>query len=336
MDIIAEIGQAHDGSLGIAHSYIDSLCNVGVNAVKFQMHIAEAESSDYENFRTNFSYEDNSRFEYWKRIEFTFEQWVELKKHCDDVGLEFLASPFSIAAVNLLEKLKVSRYKIGSGEVTNLLMLESIALTKKPILLSSGLSSFNELDDAVANLNSLNCSFSILQCTTAYPTSPEKWGLNVISQLRERYNVPIGFSDHSGDIYACLAAVALSASIIEFHVVFDKRMFGPDSKSSLTIDEAKKMVRGINEINNAINNPVDKTSVSELYSLKGMFEKSLAVNHNLKAGAIISVDDLESKKPKGLGIPASQFRNILGKRIKRDMTKWSFINYEDILDEKDT
>ena len=118
-DLIAEIGQAHDGSLGIAHSYIDALANTGVSTIKFQMHIAEAESSIYEPFRVNFSYEDKTRYDYWKRMQFSIEQWSELKRHCEDKGLEFLVSPFSLAAVEILEKLDIKRYKIGSGEVNN-------------------------------------------------------------------------------------------------------------------------------------------------------------------------------------------------------------------------
>ncbi len=139
---IAEIGQAHEGSLGILHSYIDALSSTGVSAIKFQMHIAEAESSEYEPFRVKFSYEDATRFDYWKRMEFTLEQWKGIKKHCDEVGLEFLCSPFSNLAVDWLEEIGVNRYKIGSGEVNNFLLLEKIAQTKKPIILSSGMSSF--------------------------------------------------------------------------------------------------------------------------------------------------------------------------------------------------
>ena len=162
--IIVEIGQAHDGSLGILHSYIDALSKTGIDAIKFQTHIADAESSPQEPFRVNFSYEDKTRFDYWKRMEFTFEQWLEIKKHCDEVGLEFISSPFSIAAVDLLEKINVKKYKIGSGEVTNYLMLDKIAKTGKDIILSSGMSSFNELDDVFKFLSAYNKKISVLQC----------------------------------------------------------------------------------------------------------------------------------------------------------------------------
>jgi len=198
--LIAEIAQAHDGSLGILHSYIDAVAKTGVQAIKFQMHIAEAESSIHEPFRIKFSKEDATRYDYWKRMEFSLDQWKEIKKHCDDAGLDFICSPFSNLAVDWLEEIGVHTYKIGSGEVNNLLLLEKIAQTGKPVIISSGMSSFAELDETVNFLKSKNTQFSILQCTTAYPTKPEQYGLNVIGELKKRYDVPIGFSDHSSKI----------------------------------------------------------------------------------------------------------------------------------------
>jgi len=325
MQLIAEIAQAHDGSLGIAHSYIDALADAGVDAVKFQTHIAEAESSRHEPFRTNFSYEDETRFDYWNRMEFTPEQWGGLKKHCDDKNVEFLSSPFSNAAVDLLEKVGVKRYKIGSGEVNNFLLLRKIAETGKPIILSSGMSSYSELDRTMDFLSKYENDLSVLQCTTAYPTNPEQWGLNIITELKKRYDIPVGFSDHSGDIYACLAATSLGAEILEFHAVFDKQLFGPDAKASLTIEKIKRLVRGVREIELSLANKIDKNENSQFNDLKNIFEKSLAVNKDLKKGAILQFSDLEAKKPKGLGIDASDFENIIGKKVKKELTKWEFL-----------
>ena len=194
-------------------------------------------------FRVQFSHEDNSRFDYWKRMEFTKDQWKGLKDHCEDVGLQFMSSPFSLKAVDLLEEINVHAYKIGSGEVSNFLMLEKIAKTKKPIYLSSGMSSFYELDETIKFLNDYGNELSIMQCTTSYPTVPEQWGLNVIRELESRYNLSVGFSDHSGEIFACLAATALGAEILEFHVVFDKLMFGPDTSSSIPISKVQTLRR---------------------------------------------------------------------------------------------
>lgn len=328
--IIAEIGQAHEGSLGILHSYIDALAGTGVDAIKFQTHIAEAESSEHEPFRVKFSYEDATRYDYWKRMEFTLEQWKGIKKHCDDVGLEFISSPFSNMAVDWLEQVGVEKYKIGSGEVSNYLMLEKIAKTGKDIILSSGMSSFAELDDTINFLKPFGNKLSVLQCTTKYPTRAEDIGLNVISELKDRYGLPVGLSDHSSTIYPSLAAVSLGAEILEFHVIFDKKMFGPDSKSSLTIDEVKQLVEGVRIIEKSIENKIDKTDNSKFKELKNIFEKSLAVNKDMKAGDVINFDDLEAKKPSGYGISAKEYKKVLGKKINKDMKKWDFLKEEDI------
>lgn len=330
---IAEIGQAHEGSLGILHSYIDALATTGINAIKFQMHIAEAESSMHEPFRIKFSYEDATRYDYWKRMEFTLEQWKEIKKHCDEVGLEFLCSPFSNLAVDWLEEIGIKCYKVGSGEVTNLLLLEKIAKTKKPIIISSGMSNYSELDKTVSFLKERSVDFSILQCTTSYPTQPEQFGFNVINELKERYKVAVGFSDHSAKIATNSAAVALGAEILEFHVVFDKRMFGPDTKSSLTIDETKQLVEDCNAVYKALKFPINKNENSQFSTLKTIFEKSLAVNKDLPMGHVLTFEDLEAKKPKGFGIDALKFESVLGKRISRNLTQWDFLNENDIINE---
>jgi len=333
MDIIAEIGQAHEGSLGVAHSYIDALANTGVTAIKWQTHIADAESSVHEPFRINFSFEDNTRLEYWKRMEFTLEQWSGIKRHCEDKEMEFISSPFSNVAVDLLEKIGVNRYKIGSGEVNNFLMLNKIAKTGKPIIISSGMSSFEELDNIIAFLEPYKNPLTLLQCTTAYPTNPNEWGLNVMAEMTDRYDLPVGFSDHSGDIYACLAAAVLGASILEFHAVFDKRIFGPDSRASLSIDQITQLVSGVKDIEVSMNNPIDKTNNNQFQELKGIFEKSLAINTSLKKGQIIKEEMLEAKKPKFQGIDAAKYHQVIGKVVTKDMTQWDFITIEDIENE---
>ena len=331
MYIIAEIAQAHEGSLGIAHSYIDALAGTGVHAVKFQTHIARAESSIYEPFRVKFSYEDATRYDYWKRMEFTPEQWAGIKAHCQEKGLEFISSPFSCAAVDLLEQLGVNKYKIGSGEVNNLLMLEKIAHTNKDIILSSGMSSLSELDSTISFLNPFGNNLSVLQCTTAYPTVPGQWGLGMIPVMKERYHLPTGFSDHSGDIYACLAATAMGAALLEFHVVFDKNMFGPDAKASLTIDQIKKLVQGVNEITTDLQVSNNKESSEAFTGLKKIFQKSLAVNKDLETGHIISFDDLEAKKPAGYGIEARDFKSVVGKTLKQKKSAQDFLNESDLM-----
>lgn len=329
MFIIAEVGQAHEGSLGLALSYIDALAETGVDAVKFQVHIADAESSIHEPFRIKFSQQDDSRFDYWKRMEFSPEHWKLIKTRCDKKDVEFLASPFSNAAVDLLEELGVKQYKIGSGEVNNFLLLEKISKTGKPVILSSGMSSFSELDQSVKFLRERGVPFSILQCTTAYPTQPENYGLNVIRELNERYGVKTGYSDHSAKIETCIAAAALGAEILEFHAVFDRRSFGPDANSSLEIDEISQLVKSVRNITSALKNPVDKGDNSSFNELKNIFEKSLVVNKKLPSGHHLIFEDLEAKKPKGYGISASEFEKVIGKNLNRDLKQWDFLKEED-------
>lgn len=330
--IIAEVAQAHEGSLGILHSYIDALAKTGIDAIKFQTHIAEAESSEYEPFRIEFSYEDAARYDYWKRMEFSLEQWKGIKQHCDEVGLEFISSPFSNMAVDWLEEVGVQKYKIGSGEVNNFLMLEKIAKTGKDIILSSGMSSYKELDETIRFLKPYGSKLSILQCTTKYPTNAEDVGLNVISKLKEKYDFPIGLSDHSSTIYPSLSAVSIGAEILEFHVIFDKKMFGPDSQSSLTIDEVMQLVQGVRFVEKSLKNNIDKSDNSKFKELKNIFEKSLAINKDMEAGDIITFDDLEAKKPSGYGILAKEYKKVLGKSINKNMKKWNFLNKTDIND----
>lgn len=328
--IIAEIGQAHDGSLGILHSYIDAIAKTGVDAIKFQTHIAEAESSLAEPFRVNFSYEDQTRFDYWKRMSFTKDQWVEIKAHCESVGLEFMSSPFSQAAVDLLDSIGMKRFKIGSGEVNNFLMLEKIAKTGKPIILSSGMSAFSEIDAAVRFLQSYGNDLTILQCTTSYPTPPERIGLNVIGDLKEKYpGVRIGLSEHTGKIYSGIAAVALGAKMLEFHAVFDRRMFGPDATSSLTVDEITQLVEGVRFIEKSLLHPVDKRDNSAYADVKKIFEKSLALNKKLPAGHQIEFDDLEAKKPSNMGVSAADYQRVIGRRLKVSKEKYDFLREED-------
>ena len=329
---IAEVGQAHEGSLGIAHSYIDALATTKVNAVKFQTHIADAESSVFEPFRVPFSYEDSTRLDYWRRIQFTPEQWKGLKDHCDSVNLKFISSPFSLAAVSMLNELEIFAFKIASGEVRNHLLLKKISESNKPVILSSGMSTFDDLEEAINILKKSTGQLAVLQCTTAYPSFPTEWGLNVIKELKSRFNLPIGFSDHSGNIYACLAATTLGAKIFEFHVTFDKKIFGPDSTSSLTIPEIKVLTDGIQQISESISNSVNKNDVRRFTDMKNIFEKSLSVNRDVKAGEILHEDMLETKKPSGLGIPASDYKSVLGKTFKRNLVMWDFIKKSDLND----
>lgn len=328
--MIGEIAQAHEGSLALAHSYIDALKYAGVNAVKFQMHIADAESSKYEDFRITSPYHSGSRADYWKRMEFTREEWAGLKAHSEKIGLDFIVSPFSMAAVGILEELGVAKFKVGSGETDNYLMLDKLAATGKELLISTGMSSWTELDELTKRLHALNARFSLLQCTTAYPTEPDEWGLNAIAELKRRYQVTAGYSDHSGSIFACLAAAVLGAEILEFHITFNRRIQSPDTSSSITIEQAKVLVAGIREIGRALTSEADKYCNVRFSHLKMLFGKSLAVNKSMREGQRISEHDLESRKPAGHGIPPKHYLQVLGKTLTRDMEQWDFLTENDV------
>jgi len=313
--VVAEVAQAHDGSLGMAHAFIDAAAGAGADAVKFQTHIAAAESTASEPWRTKFSFQDGSRYEYWKRMEFTEEQWHGLRRHADDRGLLFLSSPFSVEAVELLSRVVVAAWKVASGEVSNTPMLERIAATRLPVLISTGMSGLQDIDQAVSYVTSKDLPLVVLQCTSMYPTPPDKIGLNMIPLFRERYGCAVGLSDHSGTIYAGLAAAAVGIEMLEVHLTLSRDMFGPDVPVSITPPEFRQLVDGIRFIETARKSPVDKDSIArELIHMRELFGKSVVARVDLPAGTILERSQLTVKKP-GIGIPASRLSDVVGKRL---------------------
>jgi N,N'-diacetyllegionaminate synthase len=331
--IIAEVAQAHDGSLGMAHAFIDAAARAGADAIKFQTHIAAAESTPGEPWRVKFSYQDVTRYDYWKRMGFSEDQWHGLKKHADERGLKFLSSPFSVEAVELLERVGVAAWKIASGEVSNTPMFERIAATGLPVLLSSGMSSLAEIDGAAALVKERSLPLTVLQCTSMYPTPPEKIGLNLIPFFRERYECAVGLSDHSGMIYAGLAAAAIGIDVLEVHLTLSREAFGPDVPASVTTSELTELVKGIRFIETMNANPVDKEAMAqELAPLRDLFTKSLVVRLDLPAGTILKVEHLAIKKP-GTGIPAKQLNEVVGKRLRRTVVADELLQEQDLAEE---
>lgn len=313
--VVAEVAQAHDGSLGMAHAFIDAVADAGADAVKFQTHIAHAESTPAEPWRVAFSPQDASRYDYWKRMEFSEEQWCGLKRHAQERGLLFLSSPFSIEAFELLRRVGVPAWKIASGELINTPLLERIADTELPALLSSGMSTLAELDAAVQLLRGRGVPLAVLQCTSMYPTPPEHVGLNLLATLRERYRCAVGFSDHSGELVAGLAAAALGADLLEVHVTFNKQMFGPDVGASLTLDDLRRLVDGVRFLDRARGAPVDKDALAAtLAPVRGIFLRSVVARVDLAAGTVLRPEHLIAKKP-GTGIPAARLPELVGRRL---------------------
>lgn len=327
--LIAEVGLAHDGSLGTAHAYIDAAASCEVDAIKFQTHIAEEESTAEEKFRVKVFPQDATRYDYWKRTSFCKSQWLELAGHAREKGLLFLSSPFSDLAVDWLLECQVPAWKVASGELTNHPMLEKMCRTGKPLLVSSGMSSWHELTETVEFIEQHHGTCGIFQCTTAYPCPPEKWGLNIIQEMSNRFSCPVGLSDHSGSIIPGVVATAVGASMLEFHVAFSKNQFGPDAKASLTFEQTVALVHAVRQVAVAMNNPIDKDAqASALAPLHDLFTKSIVAAHELPAGHLLSRDDLAFKKP-GTGLSANSAQKILGKLLRVRVPKDHFFSQND-------
>ena len=328
--IIGEIAQAHESSLGMAHAFVDAVARAGADAVKFQTHIAAAESTREEPWRVRFSHQDRTRYEYWKRMEFTEEQWRGLKQHAEEVGLKFLSSPFSVEAVDLLSRVGVAAWKVASGEVSNEQMFERMIATRLPILLSTGMSPLEEIDAAARKVKDAGLNLTVLQCTSMYPTPPEKLGLNLIPFFRKRYGCKVGLSDHSGTIYAGLAGAVMGIEVLEVHVTLSREMFGPDVPVSVTTQELRQLVEGVRFIEKAIADPVDKDVIAEeLGAIRGLFTKSVVACMDLPEGTVLSEEHLAVKKP-GTGIPAARWREVVGRRLRRAVSADTLLTEDDL------
>jgi N-acetylneuraminate synthase len=328
--IIGEVAQSHDGSLGQAHAFVDAIAAAGADAVKFQTHIAAAESTPHEPWRVRFSRQDATRYDYWRRMEFTEAQWAGLKQHAEERGLVFLSSPFSNEAVDLLARIGMPAWKVASGEVASRPLLERMLAHGGPILLSTGMSPIDEVDAAVALVRRAGRPFAVMQATTAYPCPPERLGLNMLGVYRERYGCPVGLSDHSATIYAGLAAVTLGCNLLEVHVTLSREMFGPDVAASVTTAEMRQLVDGVRFIERAKTSPVDKDALArELRPLREMFGKSVVSRTALPAGTVLRSDHLTVKKP-GTGIPAVELTRVVGRKLARAVAADQLLSWEDL------
>lgn len=328
--IIAEISQNHDGSLGQAHAYIDAVAECGVDAVKFQTHIAAEESTPYEQFRVNFSYEDDTRYDYWKRMEFSDEQWLGLYKHAIKKGLTFLSSPFSVKALNLLEKIGIEAWKFGAGEVFNDELLIAAAKTKKPIFLSTGLSTYSDIDKQLSIINNYGCDVVLFQCVTAYPSTADMIDIGQIVELRKRYQCKVGISDHSATIYPALSAVTLGASVVEVHVTMSHAMFGPDVNASVDLAQLRQIVEGSKYIYRLLNNHFNHEVLTEEQDkLKKMFAKGMYAEIGLSEGTAIQKNMFKAKKPL-IGVGIFEFNNLIGRKLKKQYMAGEPLRMEDI------
>jgi len=327
-ELIAEIGSVHDGSFGNALKLVDLSKEVGATAVKFQMHIAEEES--LKNAPKPYYFSGEDRFDYFKRTSFSDKEWELLRTRAKDLQMDFVVSPFSIAAFHKLEKLNVDAYKVASGEVTNIPLIEKIAQSGKKTYISSGMSSLDDIDHAI-RLFPDKSKIVIMQCTSMYPCPLNYVGLNVIEYLKQNYDINLGFSDHTVTNTAALMAFSFGARTIEKHLTFSKKMYGSDAPYASEPDQFKELTLSLNEAENILNNPVSKDEMTiKLNDMKHVFEKSIVAKFNLKKGKIITFEDLAFKKP-GEGLKPKYYKKLLGKRLIKDIKEDQILKEEDFI-----
>jgi len=317
--LIAEIGLTHEGSLGMAASLASASVKAGADIVKFQCHIAESESSKEEPFRVKFSLQDSSRWEYWERTSFNADQWKILKDQVEEHGAVFGVSVFSKQALLRMLEIGVEFIKIGSGDLLNLEIREALENFTGTLVLSTGMATWSEIEEATIWLKNQNFSenSAILQCTSKYPTELEEVGLNVMQDIHSQLQINSGLSDHTEGINSSIAAIAAGARYVEKHVVFSREMFGPDVSSSIDFQEFKTL--GIfRDDFKKISEGVNKDLVAEqLKSTRELFGRSLGLARNYSKGEIPVLDDFNLKKPAG-GLKWEDRVRFAGKSLAQD------------------
>jgi N,N'-diacetyllegionaminate synthase len=316
--LIGEIGLSHEGSLGLALSMIDECKNSGLDYAKFQFHSSHHESTIDENFRVKIFPQDESRRKYWDRTSFTLEEWQKIVEHCHKVGINFLCTPFSIYAAQELLNLGIREVKIGSGDALNYELLEYVKNNFDRAFISLGLINRFEILRLCEFFQDFKGDLVLFQCTSDYPAATSEVGLSMIRYIQE-LGFSAGLSDHTGNPHVPMAAIAVGASYVEFHVVFSKRQFGPDSESSLTFNEAAT-VSNFNDTWILATDPnYDKDEVSKrLLSTRHKFGRGVTVSRSVRKGELITRDLLTLKKPHG-PISWEELPLILNKRATRDL-----------------
>jgi N-acetylneuraminate synthase len=318
--IIAEAAVNHNGRLDLAYQLIDVAKDAGADAVKFQTFKAEnvvsklADKAEYQKKTTG---SNKSQLEMIKKLELSFEDFVKLKKYCDEKGIMFLSTPFDHQSIDFLYDL-VDIYKIPSGEITNYPYLKRIATKNKPIIMSTGMANLGEVEEAINTIRSVNseAEISLLHCTTNYPTPYEEVNLKAMQTLAAAFKLSVGYSDHTLGIEVSVAAVAMGAKIIEKHFTLDKNLPGPDHRASLEPDELKEMVKAIRNIEMALGDGIKKPNKSEIEIMK-VARKSIVASKNIKKGEIFTKTNITLKRP-GTGISPMRWNEVIGQKASRD------------------
>lgn len=329
MELIAEIGQYHEGSFGRLWHLVEALCDQPVDTVKLQHHIADAESSDHEVFRKKFSRFDKSRKAYWKRVELPIDLIAEVKAYVESKGKRFLCSPFSLKAVDDLLEIGVDRIKVGSADVTNGIMLQRIADAKIPTLISNGLRDPFALSRAVELLSRGNDEITICHCTTQYPTLLSDVNFHEVDRIKASYpNCEVGLSDHTGSIWPVIYAAATNIDVCEIHVAFSRNDFGPDTSSSILITELPIIHEAISSFRE-ISEPRSTDLINTLQTTASAFSRSAKLRKNIAKGEVLTLDAVESFKPAGHGIDPWSALDIIGLVARHDLRAESPLRRED-------
>lgn len=321
--IIAEAGVNHNGSLAMAKQLADAAKAAGADIVKFQTAKPElvisrfAEKAEYQKEQTG---NEESQLEMCRRIHLTFDEHVQLKAYCDEIGIPYLSTPFDLDSIDLLEQMGTPMWKVPSGEITNLPYLEKIAATKKPVILSTGMSMLSEIEDALTILEDGGAGpITLLHCNTEYPTPIEDANLLAMQDLREQFGLPVGYSDHTTGIEADIAAAALGAVVIEKHFTLDKTLPGPDHKASLSPQELAAMVAAVRKTEKALGDGKKHVTQSEAKN-KPIARKSILAKRAIHKGEVFTAENLTVKRP-GDGISPMRWYEVLGKTAKRDFAE---------------
>jgi len=330
--IVAEIGNIHEGSIGIAKSLVDSAKNAGADVVKFQMHKWEFESTPTEPFRVKFSDQDASRVEYWQRVNFTNSGWKSIKQYCDQIGIEFMCTPFSVEAAQFLEEdLDVSSWKIGSGDALNWPLLEYVLNTGKMVNISTGLISMKELENLISWIKSLGFSnFRVLHCVSQYPTPLDAIGIGILEQIKSLHS-RVGYSDHSGNLNVAKFALSYSfLEILEIHITPRRDFFGPDVASSLTPEEISELVKFRDVITVLRDSKVTKEQqFIEVENSRKIFRKGLYAKIDLDQGTTLSISNLSLRKPVA-EIDSVDLGKVIGMKLKKYVKAGASIQWSDL------
>jgi len=332
--IIAEAGVNHNGDIDLAKQLIDVASDAKVDYVKFQTWITEDivdKSAAKAEYQIENDGDDSSQFEMLKRLELSFDNFIELQKYSDSKGVKFLSTPDDYKSLDFLsDKLNLPILKIGSGEVTNIPFLRRFGQKKKPIILSTGMSTIGEVEKAYYTLlQSGATSVILLHCTSNYPAPLDSVNLKAMNTLAAVFNCPIGYSDHTAGIEVSLAAVALGAVVIEKHYTLDKEMAGPDHKASLDPSELKQLVSSIRNIEKALKGDGLKKPHGTETETKKVVQKGIYLTKNILAGEIITDDHLIMKRPVS-HISAEEYDFVIGKRAIRDLNEGEALKLNDL------